>query len=314
MLSNVRLRQAERMSSLLVRPARPDDASILALLVNGSTEPHFHTTSDRIIQALDQRPGGRLVVERSGQVVGTLSLSFPEFLPTHVWLGLSLHPDYRDHETASALLHHASAMAAVQPRTLAWTSLRADYLSSAPDLLALGFQEVHRTFGGGFYLDRWAAGVPVGQPALPEGTVLRSASAGRQDPRLDALYQTVRGDKVTAEPTISGANVTLDDPDSLWEAAFMALRGEEVVGLALPERADLGAWNAVLIVHPKARRQGIGTALQTQVCTALAGQGFTFLNTAGVKADAAYLGVLRRVGATIEPDWIAFEASLLNWA
>ena len=309
------LRQAESMSSLSVRPARPEDASIIALLVNGANEPHFHTTSERIIEAFNQRPEGRIVAEKSGQVVGTLSLSFPDFLPTHVWLGLSLHPDHRDHNTASALLQHASMVAVVQRRTLAWTSLRADYLSTAPDLSALGFREVHRTFGGGFYFDRQAAsGIQVARQAVPEGITLTSATEWQHDPRLNALYHAVRGDKVTAEPTISAASDTLDDPDSLWEAAFVALRGEEVLGLALPERSGLGAWNAILIVHPDVRRQGIGTALQARVCTVLEEHGLTFLNTAGVKADTAYLGILRRLGANIEPDWIAFEAPLLEQA
>lgn len=301
------------MSSLSVRPARPEDASILALLVNGSTEPHFHTTSDTIVQSLNQHSEDLFVVEKAGRVVGTLSLSFPGFLPAHVWLALSLHPDHRDHATASALLQQAATVAVSQGRALAWTSLRADYLSTAPDLSALGFREVHRTFGGGFYLDRQAAsGVQVARHAVPNGVTLTSASEWRQDPRLNALYQAVRGDKVLAEPTIPAASDTLDDPDSLWGAAFVAFRNEEVVGLALPERAGLGAWNAVLIVHPAVRRQGIGTALQARVCVALAEQGVTFLNTAGVKADTAYLGVLRRLGANIEPDWIAFEASLLD--
>jgi len=296
------------MSTCLVRTAQTEDAFILALLVNGANEPHFHITTNKIIQAIEQRPEGRLVIERSGQVVGTLSLSFPEFLPHHVWLGLSLHPDYRDHGTASALLEHASRVAAARHRALAWTSVRADYLSTVPVLSTLGFREVHRTFGGGFYFNvqnDWSASY-----AVPEGITVTSASERRHDPQVHQLYDAVRNEKMTAEPTISVAGDTLDDPDSLWEAAFVAIRGEEVLGLALPERSGLGAWNAVLMVRPDVRRQGLGTALQARVCAALAAQNFTFLNTAGVKADRAYLGVLRRLGANIEPDWIAFESAL----
>ena len=296
------------MSSCLVRAARPEDAFILALLVNGAIEPHFHTTADKIVQAIGLRPEGRLVAEKAGLVIGTVSLSFPEFAPNHVWLGLSLHPDHRDHETTSALLRHASTVAVARHRTLVWTSVRADYLSTVPDLSTLGFREVHRTFGGGFYLDPqsdWGT-----SHALPEGITLTSASERRHDPRLHQLYDAVRNEKVTAERTIPAAGDILDDPDSLWDASYVASRGEEVLGLALPERAGLGAWNAVLIVRPDVRRQGIGTALQARVCAALAEQSFTFLNTAGAKTDTAYLSVLRRLGANIEPDWIAFESAL----
>ena len=38
--------------------------------------------------------------------------------------------------------------------------------------------------------------------------------------------------------------------------------------------------------------------------------GFTFLNTAGAKTDGAYLSVLRKLGANIEPDWIAYQKEL----
>ncbi len=120
----------------------------------------------------------------------------------------------------------------------------------------------------------------------------------------------VRGEKVTAEPTILAANEALHAPDSLWEAAFVAIRpgqvpgsSGEVLGLALPERSRLDAWNAVLLVCPEVRRWSIGTALQARVCATLHAQGFGFLNTAGVGTDAAYLGVLRRLSANIEPDW-----------
>jgi len=148
---------------------------------------------------------------------------------------------------------------------------------------------------------------------------LRPAAPLRHDPRLAALYAAHHADKVTAEPTIPAASPTHDDPDTLWDAGWVAVRGEDtaapdvvgldVVGLALPERSRLDAWNAVLLVQPGERRQGIGTALQARVCASLHAQGLTFLNTAGVGSDHAYLGLLRRLGADIEPAWLAFEAT-----
>ncbi len=297
------------MTQMTTRSARPDDAFLLAPLLNGTQEPHFHTTAAKLRAAVAQDAAQYLLVECAGQVVGSLSLWFPDFHPQHVWLGFALHPDHREGGVAAELFRQARVLARGRP--LAWTSVRADYLSTGPNLAALGFREVHRTFGGGFYLDT----PPATPPRLKDDLARRGfrilpATGLKHDPRLEALYQAVKGDKVTVEPTISAANDQLDDPDSLWDAAFVALHGEELVGLVLPERAGLGAWNAVLLVRPDCRRQGLGTALQARACVALGTQGITFLNTAGVKADAAYLGVLRRLGANIEPDWIAWQAAL----
>ncbi len=297
------------MTQTTVRPAHTDDAFPLALLLNSTQEPHFHTTAAQLQAVLAKDPARYLLAECAGQVVGSLSLWFPDFHPQHLWLGFALHPDHWEGGVAAELFRQARVLARGRP--LAWTSVRADYLSTGPVLTALGFREVHRTFGGGFYLDT----PPVLSQRLEDDLARRGfrivPAAGLQhDPRLEALYQVATGDKVTAEPTIPAANDLLDDPESLWDAAFVALHGEEVVGLVLPERAGMGAWNAVLLVGPDYRRQGIGTALQARACAALRAQGTTFLNTAGAKADAAYLDVLRRLGANIEPDWIAWQAAL----
>lgn len=297
------------MTHTTIRRARPDDAFLLAPLLNSTQEPHFHTTAAKLSVSIRQHPERLLVAECAGQLIGSLSLWFPDFHPQHVWLGFALHPDHLEGGAAAELFRQARALA--QSRPLAWTSVRADYLSTGPDLTALGFCEVHRTFGGGFYLDGALPDTSALEARLlKRGISIVPAAPLQDDPRLTGLYTNVKDDKVTAEPTISAANETLHDPDGLWDAGFVAIRDGEVLGLALPERAGLGAWNAVLLVRPACRRQGLGTALQARVCAALGAQGVTFLNTAGVKADAAYLGVLRRLGANIEPDWVAYEAAL----
>lgn len=289
-----------------VRPAAPADAERLALLHNGAVEPHFHTTAAKLARTIDRDPGAYLVAELDGLTVGAVSLWRPDFHPDSTWLGFQLHPDHRETGVAGALLTAARQLAG-RPRL--WTSVRADYLSTLPPLADLGFREVHRTFGGGFHLDGWTADLArLERDLTAQGVTIcpHADLTAQQRDRLPGLYAEVRPDKATAEPTIPLANTDLYDPDQLWAAAFIALRDGAPIGLAVPERADLGAWNAVLLVRREHRRLGIGTALQARVCAALRGQGFNFLNTAGVRADTAYLGVLRRLGAAIEPDWIAF--------
>jgi len=294
--------------SLTLRPAQPADAFQAVLLRNGTQEPHFQGTAAKLAQTLTRQDHGYVVAEQQGQLTGLGSLWFPDFQPTHGWVNLHLHPDHREDGAAGALLDHLAAQTRAAGRSHLWTSVREDYLPGQPDLSGLGFREVHRTFGGGFHLKAWEAGTSSLETRLAEeGYRLEPAAPWQGDPRLTALYALTRGDKVSTPPTIDPAADTLTDEDALWNAAWVAWHGEEVVGLSLPERSRLDAWNAVLIVHPEHRRRGLGSALLARTVRSLQAEGLGFLNVAGSARDRAYLGVLRRLGANIEPDWIAFE-------
>lgn len=291
-----------------VRPARPEDAFVAVLLQNSAQEPHFHGTAARLAATLEGGAHGAVVSETAGRLTGLGTLWLPEFHPTHAWVGLHLHPDHRADGTAAALLTRLAAQARAAGRGRLWASVREDYLRTWPDLPALGFREVHRTFGGGFHLRGWAANTARLEAELErQGYAFTPAGDFREDARLGILYALTRGEKVCAEPTIPPAGEVMTDGDALWDAAWLVWREEELAGLALPERSRLDAWNAVLAVQPGHRRRGLGTALLGRVARRLQAGGLGFLNVAGSAQDVAYLGVLRRLGAQLEPDWIAWE-------
>ncbi|PNY81295.1 GNAT family N-acetyltransferase [Deinococcus koreensis] len=294
-----------------LRPAEPRDAHVAALLQNATSEPHFSITAQKLTHIFAQERHGYAVSEAAGVLTGLSSCWLPEFHPTHAWIGLHLHPDALGDGTAAAHLTWHAGEAEQAGRTHLWLSVREDYQPTWPDVEALGFREVHRTFGGGFHLQhRGVDGAALETRLAAQGYRLEAAAANQHDARLQGLYELTCGDKVSAPPTIPLASAELSDEDALWEAAVLAWQGEDLVGLALPERSRLEAWNAVLIVHPGHRRRGLGTALQVRVARAVQKGGRAFLNTAGSARDAAYLGVLRRSGANIEPDWIAYDRSI----
>lgn len=291
-----------------VRVACPADAFQLAPLLSASQEPHFHTTAERLVRRLEADPSGYAVGETARGLSGVGTLWLPDFHATHAWVGLHLHPDHRADGTAAALLNHLALQARAAGRARLWASVREDYLLTWPDLPALGFREVHRTFGGGFHLADWKLEDRSRQEALTaQGYCLTPAAPFQEDVRLTELYALTRSEKVTAEPTIGPAEEAPTDEDALWDAARLAWQGETLVGIALPERSGLGAWNAVLAVHPEHRRRGLASVMLAEVARSLQAGGVAFLNVAGSARDAAYLGVLRRLGASIEPDWIAWE-------
>lgn len=291
-----------------IRPAEPKDAYMAALMHNATQEPHFKRTAEQLNKTFSTPGHGYVISEMNRQVTGLSSFWLPDFHPTHAWVGFSLHPDHLADGTAQQHLNHQRQQARAAGRTHLWSSIREDYLPHHPDLTAQGFCEVHRTFGGGFHLDTWQTSTSKLEKQLQDrGYGLTPAQEVKDDPRLQALYDLTRHEKVSAPPTIPAAGEAMTDEDALWNAAWLAWQGETLVGLALPEKSRLDAWNAVLIVHPEHRRHGIATVLLAQVARTLQSQGVTFLNTAGSKKDTTYLGVLRRLGANIEPDWIAWE-------
>ena len=306
-----------------IRPPTDDDYFTLALIQNGLTEPHFHVTGGALMRQDEKasqknvKDFGRLVLEQEGRVVGMETWWKPDFdLPDRFWISLDLHPDHRDSETAQVLLSALIARVLPLGARKLWFSAREDYLPGFPFLPDLGFREVHRTFGGGFFLDGLNPRLLTALESRlsGQGLTLRAyadlVSDPLRDAKLHALYEAFAPDKFTAPPTIPAAGGSFLDADSILEAAFVAERGGEYVGLAVPERAGPGAWNAVLGVRRDVRGQGLGTALQARVVAKLRELGFSFLNTAGVKTDEAYLSVLRGLGANIEPDWVAYQKEL----
>lgn len=309
------------MATPTIRTPQDDDYHFLAALHNAVQEPHFHTTAENLRSrdngtTLGQRPA-RLVCEQHGRIVGMATWWQPDFdRDNRYWVSVCLHPDHREDEASAALLDALVAQVKPIGADALWLTVREDYLASYPDPAGLGFHEVHRTFGGGFFLKALTPCLlrNVEDSLAVQGVTLHAhrdlAGDPRHDEKIQGLYNEIVSDKHTAEPTIPAGADSCATDDALWNATFIAQHDNEYIGLAIPERANLGAWNSVLGVHQSWRGKGLGSALQARVLTQLKEDGFEFLNVAGVKDDAGYLAVVRRLGANIEPDWISYEKEL----
>jgi GNAT superfamily N-acetyltransferase len=276
-----------------VTPPSSDDYPTLALLHNATHEPHFHVTAGVLSTRDDERgsTGGRLVARRDG-AVGMASFSTQQIdLADRLWVDLGIHPDHLGDGTTEALIDGIAAHAASGSVKSCWMAIREDYLESWPDPIELGFAEVHRTFGGGFFLAddrRYGADLPAGVTLVRAGDV--------DERHLQALFTDVRGDKVTAPPTITAASTTLDLDDAVEDASVVAVLDGALVGLSVAECSSLGAWHSAFGVRAEHRRRGIGRALLAATLSGLQAGQVSFLNTAGASSDAAYLGVLAVAG------------------
>jgi GNAT superfamily N-acetyltransferase len=293
----------------MVREVRTSDYKLLAALHNATHEPHFHVTTAELANR-DAHPSdelrGRLVAIIDAHAVGMATFGVQEFdRPDRVWLDLAIHPDHTRDDTAQRLVDAVIEHAQRANIASLWMPIREDYLDAWPDPLGLQFQEVHRTFGGGFFIAESPdvsqhSMIPLQLRSLAQAREVETASAR-------ALYGMVRTDKVTAEPTITAAAIELDLDDAIAASSFLAFDGDELVGMCIVERSSLGAWLSVIAVRPQQRRQGVARHVLAASLTALREQSIAFLNTAGVRSDEAYLGLVRSLGATIEPDWISYE-------
>lgn len=256
-----------------VRVARPADAFQLAPLLSASQEPHFHTTAERLVRRLEADPSGYAVGETARGLSGVGTLWLPDVHATHAWVGLHLHPDHRADGTAAALLNHLALQARAAGRARLWASVREDYLPTWSDLPALGFREVHRTFGGGFHLADWKLEDRSRQEALTaQGYCLTPAAPFQEDVRLPELYTLTRSEKVTAEPTIGPAGEALTDgaalcvgrgPARLVGGNTCRNRAARTLG---PRRLERGARGASRTPSPGPRQRsprGSGAQLAT---------------------------------------------------
>lgn len=302
----------------IIRDPRTYDLPVMALLINATREPHFHVTASELQARMEHSSSGfangRLVIEDGDMVIGVAFWSAQPFdRPDRHWITLAIHPDHVADDTALQLLAEVAKKSEEQGGTSLWLVAREDYLDSCPSMTNLGFTEVHRTFGGGFFLSDCS---PIDAP-VPGDARLTPLSEVLGDPRsvtsVAALYEDVRHEKKVAPPTVTPAHpdLVLEDEDLLEAASFVAFDGADAaIGLSLVERSSVGAWSSVLAVRADRRREGIGRALVCRSLHALHTAGVPFLNTAGVRTDQAFLGLLGSAGARIEPDWVSYERAL----
>lgn len=284
------------------------DYGTLALLQNATHEPHFHVDSATLKQRDAQAHAGvrgRLVAADQTSPVGMATFSVQDFdRVDRLWIDLAIHPDHRTTDTATQLIDSVIERTRPEGITSLWMPVREDYVDSWPNVDDLGFTEVHRTFGGGFFLADW-------QDSSRHTASVQVRALDPDDARMveqaRELYADVRGEKVVANPTIGDATENLDLDDIVAPASFLAFDNGTCVGLIVAAPSSLGAWLRVLAVRRDVRGQGIGRMLLASTLSQLQERDCPFLNTAGVRSDVAYLAVLRSLGATIEPDWIAFE-------
>lgn len=186
---------------------------------------------------------------------------------------LGVRQDYRRRGVGSAI-HEALSE---HVRALDKSALQLEVREDDPDGLSYferrSYVQVERQKALGLNLEAVAAAPPV----LPEGIEIATWAA-RPDlvPRMYELYEEASADipGLDAETSLSldeWRSRELDRPTRRHDLSFMAIAGDEVVGLATLDVYPAGGFHGLTAVARPWRRHGVGRALkQAQIAAAKA--------------------------------------------
>jgi GNAT superfamily N-acetyltransferase len=293
----------------IARAIRPDDYESVAALDD------WHNA---------QRGAGRLcvrwLVSLDGQIVGSAYVGQSSWVPlTTMTLYVAVHPDHQRRGYGRALLERAEAAALERggERTFSWTEEK--WPRSMRFLDRAGYRAVERRWESTLDLSRCDLGrlQDAVDRVVSSGVRIvsvASLSAERADWKRDLhrLYSDVEKDVPAPFPI---QEVPFEDFEALslgrrfvGEGFFVALDGDELVGLTEPQVVDdvpRAIEQNLTGVRSDYRGRGIAYALKSRAAIWAARAGYLSIRTQNTQSNAAMLAVNDRLGfeqdrATIE--------------
>ncbi|MCA9936508.1 MAG: GNAT family N-acetyltransferase [Anaerolineales bacterium] len=206
--------------------------------------------------------------------------------------------------------------------------LRADAFTNLPDgfpfLQKRGFYEAFRetpvhidvtTFDPSPYANLEAK-------LQEKGIVIKTLREMESDPNRDRkiyeLYWEAFADvpneglEVEAQSFEQWVKWGLNDPSIVQDAYFIAMRGDEYVGLRElgkdPDRDVL--WGGLLGVRRAYRKQGIGLAMQLRGIAYARKQGYSELKTCTAVQNTPMQALFNKLGYARDPEWLQCQKDL----
>jgi len=260
----------------------------------------------------------RWIAVEDGRVVGFASYvqspwSYP---PESFYINVEVHPDYQRRRIGSAL--YDRVMEDVQ--TFGPPALRADAFTNLPQGFAFlqkrGFYEAFRETP--VHLDVTAfdpspyAGL---EPKLKaEGVIIKTLRELKPDPDRDRkIYDLMcevdqdmphEGDEYREPAFDDWVGWGLNDPSVLQDAYFIAMCGDEYIGMReLGRYSDDALLGGLLGTRPEYRKRGIGLAMQLRGIAYAREHGYRLLKTCTAIQNVPMQALFNKLGYARDPEW-----------
>ena len=268
----------------------------------------------------------RWVAVKDGAVVGFGSYGqySGDYHPQRFYVNVEVNPSFQRQGVGAAL--YDQVIAGLQP--LDPRVLRADAFTNLPQgfsfLQKRGFYEAFRETPVHLDIAAFDPSPYAGLESklLEKGIVIKTLREMESDPERDRkiydLYWVATEDLPQEEPRIQKPDFAewlkwgLNDPTILPEAFFIAVRGEEYVGLReLGKDPD----NDVLLggllgVRRAYRQQGIGLAMQLRGIAYARAHGYPQLKTCTAIQNYPMQALFNKLGYARDPEWLQCQKDI----
>ncbi len=302
------------MSEPVIRPANfPDDLEPMVAVLNAARPHHPRSISELQHDLLhlepDLKPGFR-VIELAGQIVGLTEWqrNAGTYHPQRCSVELCVHPDVQQRGIGRMLWDALEAELQQLEMLSVTVQVSEDHMSGLRFAAERGFVEIKRDFESRLELQHFnPSPFAVLETDLQQRSVRleswRALDSAAFRLELHEVFSVARLDVPRSVPAtpISFAfferNV-LGDAEFLWDASFVALSGERIIGFT-------GAYNGgaagiadqwLTAVTREARGQGVALALKVKQLEALRSLGFNAVRTDNDTRNAPMLAVNARLG------------------
>ena len=261
----------------------------------------------------------RWVAVKNGEAIGfgSYGQSSFDYHPQRFYVNVEVHPEYQRQGIGAALYDQImNGLQAFDPRVL-----RADAFTNLPQGFAFlqkrGFYEAFRETP--VHLD--VAGFDPGPYAdleaklRAQGVVIKTLRELESDPdrdhKLYDLYWEVtedlpkEEDGIEKQPFEEWVKWGLKDPTILHDAYFVALRGDDYIGLReLGKDPDNDILQGGLLgVRRVERKHGIGLAMQLRGIAYAREHGYPVLKTCTAIQNAPMQALFNKLGYARDPEW-----------